>query len=170
MKTIIGSIDLLNRWVFNILALFFGLVTLLTIYQVFARYILNSPLVWSEEIVRYSMIWIVLLGTAVALRKGLLISVEIVLHIVPKKVKKIMEFIIILLNIAFLFILVRYGLIMIEVTSGQSVGALDLPVSIMYYAAPVAGVLGIINAIAVLIEIFTNKEEEEEKADGSTLI
>ena len=89
MEKFIGFINKLNLWIFNGLAILFGLVTILTIYQVFARYVLNNPIVWSEEIVRYSMIWIVMLGTAVALRQGLLVSVEIILHIVPRKVKKI---------------------------------------------------------------------------------
>jgi TRAP-type transport system small permease protein len=170
MNKVIGFVDRLNLIIFNILALIFGLVTLLTIYQVFARYVLNSPLVWSEEVIRYSMIWIVLLGTAVAIRQGLMVSVEIVLHIVPKKIRKVMEVIIVVLNIVFLIILIRYGLILVGATSGQNVGALDLPISIIYYAAPVAGVLGIINVLAVLVEIFTKKDDEEDKTDGSALI
>lgn len=170
MKRIIGFVDRFNGWLFNALAIVFGLVTLLTIYQVFARYVLNDPLVWSEEIIRYSMIWIVMLGTVVALRKGLLVSVEIVLHIVPKKVKKIMEIIIVLLNIVFLFILIRYGSILVELTSGQSVGALDLPIAVLYYSVPVAGVIGIVNSLAVLVEVITKKDDEEDKTDGSALI
>ncbi|WP_075618854.1 TRAP transporter small permease [Paenisporosarcina indica] len=170
MKAIIGLADRLNHWVFNTIAILFGLVTLLTIYQVFARFILHSPLVWSEEVVRYSMIWIVLLGTSVALRKGLLVSVEIVLHIVPRKIKKMMEVLIVLLNVIFLFILIRYGFILLELTNGQKIGALDLPVSVIYYAIPVAGILGILNALLVLVEILTKKEKEEDKIDGSALI
>jgi TRAP-type C4-dicarboxylate transport system permease small subunit len=170
MKVIIGLADRLNHWIFNAIAILFGLVTLLTIYQVFARFILNNPLVWSEEVVRYSMIWIVLLGSSVALRKGLLVSVEIVLHIVPRKIKKWMEVFIVILNLIFLFILIKYGFILLELTSGQKIGALDLPVSVIYYAIPVAGIFGILNALLVLVEVFIEKEKEEDKTDGSALI
>ena len=170
VKVIIGVVDRINSWLFNLIAVFFGLIAMLTIYQVFARYILGKPLVWSEEIVRYSMVWIVLLGTVIALRKGLLISVEIVLHVVPSKVRKIMEIFVVSLNIVFLIILVKYGFAILETTSGQNIGALDLPVGVTYFAIPVAGIIGLVNAVVVLIEIFTNKTNEEEKQDGSALI
>jgi TRAP-type transport system small permease protein len=170
MKTIIGAVDRFNHWLFSGIAILFGLVTLLTIYQVFARYILSSPLVWSEEIVRYSMIWIVLLGTVIALRKGLLVSVEIVLHLVPAKVKKVMEALVVILNIVFLFILIKYGMTLIELTGGQKVGALDLSVGVIYWSVPVAGVIGIINALVVFIEIFIKTDNGEDKQDGSALI
>jgi TRAP-type C4-dicarboxylate transport system permease small subunit len=170
MKMIIGIVNRFNHWIFSGVAILFGLVTLLTIYQVFARYILGSPLVWSEEIVRYSMVWIVLLGTVIALRKGLLVSVEIVLHIVPSKVKKIMEIVIVILNIVFLIILIKYGITLIEITSGQKVGSLDLPVGVYYWSIPVAGIIGVINALVVLLEIFIKKDDGEEKQDGSALI
>ena len=163
-------VDRLNRGLLGLIAFIFGLVTLLTIYQVFARYVLNSPLVWSEEIIRYSMVWIVLLGTAIALRKGLLISVEVILQVVPKKLKKILEIIIVGLNVVFLSFLIIYGMELIHITSGQKVGALDLPVSVIYWAVPVSGAIGIINALIVFIEIFTGKDKEEDKIDGSALI
>lgn len=170
MKTIISVVNRLNQFIFNVIAILFGLATLLTICQVFARYVLRSPLVGTEEIIRYSVIWIVLLGTAIALRKGLLVSVEIVLHIVPRKIKKIMEIIVIVLNIMFLFILTIYGFNLLEITSGQKVGALDLPVAVFYYSIPISGILGILNAFVVLVEKISNKQEEEDEPDGSTLI
>jgi len=170
MNSVIKIVDHFNRWLINLLALFFGLVTLLTIYQVFARYVLKSPLVWSEEIIRYAMIWIVLLGTVVALRKGLLVSVEIVLHLVPGKIKKVFEVLIVILNIYFFFLFIKYGMTIVEITSAQKVGALDLPVAVIYWAVPVTGVIGIINSLVVLIELLTKSVSEEDKQDGSTLI
>jgi TRAP-type C4-dicarboxylate transport system permease small subunit len=170
MKTVINVVDRFNHWLFNAIALLFGLVTLLTIYQVFARYVLKSPLVWSEEIIRYTMIWIVLLGTVIALRKGLMVSVEIVLHLVPQKVKKVFELIIVILNIVFFVILIKYGMILIEITALQKVGALDLPVGVYYWSVPVAGAIGIINALVVLIELFIKNDNGEDKQDGSALI
>lgn len=170
MRGFIKLVDLLNHWVFNFLAVVFGGIAVLTVYQVFARYVLNSPLVWSEEIIKYLMIWIVLLGTAIALRKGLLISVEIVLHIVPKIIQKIMQAIITILNMVFLVLLVQYGFKILETIQGQTTGALELPVSWTYAAIPVASILALINCIAVFIEIFVSKEDSEVDNDGTTII
>lgn len=169
MRSFIKVIDKINHWVFNLLAILFGFTAILTIYQVFARYILNDPLVWSEELIKYLMIWIVLLGTAVALRKGLLISVEIVLHIVPIKIKKVLQIIIIIINFVFLAFLALYGFEIMETLQGQTTGALDLPVSWTYASIPIGSCLAMVNCLAVLIELFTLSEEEDGK-DGSPII
>ncbi|MEK3992249.1 TRAP transporter small permease [Robertmurraya sp. FSL R5-0851] len=170
MRGFINLVDLLNHWLFNFLAIVFGGIAILTVYQVFARYVLNSPLVWSEEIIKYLMIWIVLLGTAIALRKGLLISVEIVLHIVPKKIQKVMQIIITLFNITFLFLLVQYGFTILETIQGQTTGAIELPVSWTYAAIPVASIIALVNCIAVFIEIFISKDESGVDNNGTTII
>lgn len=168
MKKIVSAIDRLNNWIFYFIAIIFGLVALLTIYQVFARYVLNNPLIWSEAIVRYSMVWIVLLGTAIALRKGLLISVEAVLYLVPKKVKRLMELIIIVINLIFLVLLIKFGFEIMGNLANQRTGALNISVAWIYAAIPAGSILGVINCIAVLYEIITKKEEEGQ--DGSTII
>lgn len=92
MRKLTFITDVFNKWILNILGVLFGIVSLITLYQVFARYVLGDPLIWSEAVVRYAIIWIVLIGTAVALRKGMLISVETLHFLVPKTFQKILSF------------------------------------------------------------------------------
>ena len=40
------------------------------VIQVFARYVLNNPTGWSEELARYIFVWITMLGSAVVLKQG----------------------------------------------------------------------------------------------------
>lgn len=166
MRGFIAIIDKFNHILFNFLAVLFGGIALLTIYQVFARYALNSPLVWSEEVVRTLMVWIVLLGTAIALRKGSLISVEIILHLVPKKVRRILDLIIITLNVVYMVLLTKYGFIIMDSLKGQTTGALEIPVSWAYAAIPVGAIMALINSLVVVIELFTKKEEGEHQDDS----
>ncbi|MBG9567095.1 TRAP transporter small permease [Brevibacillus agri] len=165
MKSAIALVDRMNQWIFNIIALILGFTALLTLYQVFARYILKSPLVWSEELVRYLMIWIVFLGAALALRKGLLISVEIVQQIVPKTARKIMEIITVIVNVILLIILTKYGFGIMENLANQTTGAMDIPVAWTYAAIPVGSIIALLNSVVVFIEIFTKKEEENHGGD-----
>ncbi len=39
---------------------------LLNIAQVFTRYVMNAPLSWTEEVVRYSTVWLTFVGAAAA--------------------------------------------------------------------------------------------------------
>ena len=43
-------------------------ITSVTFAQVFTRYVLSAPLIWSEEVARYLFVWIVLIGAAAAVR------------------------------------------------------------------------------------------------------
>ena len=49
-----------------LLAMYFVLVVL----QVFFRYVLNRSLFWSEELVRFALVWSVMLGSAVVAYRG----------------------------------------------------------------------------------------------------
>lgn len=44
--------------------------------QVFYRYVLNSSLIWSEELVRYGLLWGVMLGAALASDRGAHVALE----------------------------------------------------------------------------------------------
>ena len=46
-------------------------------WQVTTRFLLESPATWSEALVRLALIWMVLLGLAVTLRQGALVSIDI---------------------------------------------------------------------------------------------
>ncbi|MFA1820155.1 TRAP transporter small permease [Virgibacillus oceani] len=168
MRKLTFITDVFNKWILNILAILFGIVSLITLYQVFARYVLGDPLSWSEAVVRYTIIWIVLLGTAVALRKGRLISVETLHFLVPKTIQKILTIIILIINIAFCLFLILYGFDIMRNLANQESGALGISVSWFYAALPVGGVIALINAVVSLIELIVGAEQEEK--DDSSIV
>ena len=51
-------------------------------WQVVARFVLSSPLDWSEVLTRALLIWAVLLGVALAFRHGAMLGVEILRSII----------------------------------------------------------------------------------------
>ena len=56
-----------------LLAVYFVLVVL----QVLFRYVLNRSLFWSEELVRFALIWSVMLGSAVVAYRGEHIRIDV---------------------------------------------------------------------------------------------
>ncbi len=50
-----------------VVGLFFAM-TVTVLIQVFFRFVLQSPLRWTEELARYLMIWLVLLASSIAMR------------------------------------------------------------------------------------------------------
>jgi TRAP-type C4-dicarboxylate transport system permease small subunit len=60
--------------IFDVIEQGLGVLFLLVMFvsvliQIFFRYVLRTPLTWTEEAARYSFIWTVLLGAAFAVRK-----------------------------------------------------------------------------------------------------
>ncbi len=53
-------------------------MTAIVSYSVFMRYVMNTPQVWTDELVGYLLVLLVMLGAAEALRRGEHIAVDLV--------------------------------------------------------------------------------------------
>jgi len=53
-----------------------GSIFALGVIQVFFRYVVQSSLGWSEELSRYLFVWLIFIGSAVALPKGFHIAID----------------------------------------------------------------------------------------------
>ena len=65
----------------------FVIIGILIVNQVFFRYILSAPPMWTEELTRYVFVWLAWLSTAVVFRRGQHITVDAISNIIPKKLK-----------------------------------------------------------------------------------
>lgn len=65
---------LIEFMLFVLMSAMFVFVT----WQVVSRYVLNDPSSWSEEAARYCMIWVAMLGSAVALKRGMHMSLTLI--------------------------------------------------------------------------------------------
>jgi TRAP-type C4-dicarboxylate transport system permease large subunit len=61
-------VELLTKLERLVIAGLMAAITILTLAQVFWRYILELPLQWSEEIARYCFVWVTFLGAATLMR------------------------------------------------------------------------------------------------------
>ena len=87
VKKIVGNLDQI------LMAVTMAIVCILLIIQVFFRYVLNSPLIWSEECARYMFVWTVMLGLGYNVRTKNNISVSLVTSRLPQSVQRGMEYI-----------------------------------------------------------------------------
>lgn len=53
------------------------IMSLSSLLQVINRNILKLPISWTEELSRYSMIWMTMIGTGISVRKGMQMSLDI---------------------------------------------------------------------------------------------
>lgn len=129
----------------------FGATAVLVIYQVFTRYVLNSPSSWSETAVTYGFIWLAMICGAYVFGQSEHMNMTFIRDKFPKKIQVFIEMIsecfVAFLATGVMLIGGYYGAIK---QMGQKDATLGIPVGIVYMIIPFAG--------ACIIFYFINKE------------
>ncbi|MBO8165025.1 MAG: TRAP transporter small permease [Brevibacillus sp.] len=159
MQRAIKIIDAINKIVSIVLSVLLAAMTFLIVTQVFTRYVINVSLTWTEEAARYVMVYAVFLGAALAIRKQKHVAIKILSESINEQKRKLLQLIVLLICIAFFFILLVKGIDMMEHVSKQKSPALRIPMTIPYAGIPIGAGLLILNSIAVILEMFSGKQE-----------
>jgi TRAP-type C4-dicarboxylate transport system permease small subunit len=77
--------DLLDMIVRKLLIIFSCLMTATVILQVICRYILKNPLVWTEEVARYLMVWMAFTGASCVIKQWDNIYVDFFINLLKNK-------------------------------------------------------------------------------------
>ncbi|OGA73296.1 MAG: hypothetical protein A3G81_03645 [Betaproteobacteria bacterium RIFCSPLOWO2_12_FULL_65_14] len=147
LKRVDGVVVTLTSWVVAYLTLQMCLAVLL---GVFTRYVLNDSLAWTEELARYSMIWLSWLGGGIALRRGAHIAVEFLRDALPQTVRSVIVLAGRLGVFFFLGVCLWYGVDLTSRVSAQSTIALGISMQIPYAAIPVGALLMAYHLVAVM--------------------
>lgn len=129
-----------------------------TFLQVFTRYVLNNPLVWTEEVTTFAFIWMVFLGASVGVRKCEHFIVDIIFQLIPEKLHKS---IILLghagvLTIALILLFAGYGFSMMGLTNVSS--TLRLSMFYMYSSVFLAGLFMALFSLENIFKVIISKE------------
>jgi TRAP-type transport system small permease protein len=111
------------------------------LYQVFGRYVLDHAPGWSEELARYLMVWMTMLGSASVLRSGGHISVTTLTDRLPPRALAWMLAIRDAALVATSGVLVWWGILFAEMNSVQESAAMEIPMTLPYAALPVGALL-----------------------------
>ena len=154
-------VNAINRFVMMLLVCLLALAFVMLFAQIVSRYVLRIPFLMGDEISRYSTVWIVFLGTALAAGENSMIKMEVVYSILPfaEKNKMFFEWISHAVTIIFFFFVLRYGLDMMKINSMQVTPILGIKMALPYAALPAGSLLIIMNTIASLCRLGEDKEE-----------
>jgi TRAP-type transport system small permease protein len=120
--------------------------------QVASRYVLDLPLIWTEETGRHLMIWMVFLASTVIYRRGQHIAIDLFGARLGHRGRAVIGIVIALLLAFFFFLMVRYGWELTTRTMNQRSSALRYPMGYAYAALPVSGALLLLYAIENLFK------------------
>ncbi len=126
------------------LASLMAIMTLDVLWGVFTRYAMGAQASWSEELARFLLIWIGILGAAYASGQNMHLAIDLVSTKLSDAANKRLNLFIRGLIIAFALVVLVIGgarLIYISQVLGQLSPALRLPMSFVYAAVPLSGLL-----------------------------
>jgi TRAP-type C4-dicarboxylate transport system permease small subunit len=114
-------------------------MVLIIFAQVLARYAFSNSLSWSEEIGRYLFVWMTFIGSAIAVRNKLHVSLDMFVSHLPHRLQKICLLISYVSMVIFTAVLIYGGYRFVVRGSQQISAAMQIPMHYVYIVLP-AGV------------------------------
>ena len=101
LKTILTNLDAI------ITGVTLTICVVLVNANVIMRYFFNNPIHWAEEVVTSLFVWTVFIGSAYAYRKHSHLGVDILVNILPDKVRKVVKSVMSVVELLVLIMLTR---------------------------------------------------------------
>lgn len=137
-------IERVHKYLGFFLVALLALMTIDVLLGVFTRYVLGSQLSWTEELARFLLIWIGMLGTAYASGERMHLSIDLLGPSLNATQQRWLQLAVTLAVILFAGAVLVVGgsrLLYITAKLGQSSAALRLPMTAVYSVVPVSGLL-----------------------------
>lgn len=163
MNKMINIIDRCLEWI--MVTLMAVLVVDVT-WQVVTRYLLGEASSFSEEVARYLLIWIGLLGSSYAYRKKMHLAFDLITNKVTGRIKFWMEMIIHVFIIFFSVVVLIFGgwyLVQLTWELNQLSASLQISLAYVYFALPLSGFLIVVYALNFIRLIVTEGPIEVEQ-------
>ena len=157
MRRFVAVMDGINTLVTAIVSALLAIVALAVMTQVLVRFVLtaagiNISAPWTEELARYTLIWMVFLGAAVGVRHARMIALEFGVRKLPARAGVPIRYAVMIMSIAFFGLLFWVGLDFLELGRSETSPVLGITKDRVYWAMPVGMVLMILNSLALIAE------------------
>lgn len=158
----------IDKALYVFLATLMALMVVNVLWQVASRYIFKAPNSFTDELARFLLIWIGLLGASYATGKKLHLAIDLLpSRLEGKSSQRLNIFIHVLISLFAFFVMVWGGinLVYITLTLEQTSAALQLPLGYVYMVLPLSGMLMIYYSIANLA-LPPGPDQEKGKNEG----
>jgi TRAP-type C4-dicarboxylate transport system permease small subunit len=145
MTTVVRTLERLADW---LLIALFVLIFALVLAQVVFRYVLNDPLVWSEELARLAFVWVAMLTWGLGARRRSHIAVTFLPDMLSRTPRLLLAILVQVLIIVFCAILAWHGVTLTARNTDMSLVTLDIPYAIVYIVVPLGAAIVVLYCLA----------------------
>lgn len=141
-----------------------GAAVINVLWQVITRWIIGDPSSYTEELARYLLIWVGLLGSAYAAGKKLHLAIDLLPNALDGHRRNVLEIVIEAIILLFALSVMVVGgirLMGLAFQMGQISAAMGIPLGYVYLVLPLSGFLIAFYAIASIYERIRAAAERE---------
>lgn len=135
------KVDNVIKW---FLIVIMATMTINVLWQVFTRFVLQSPSSYTEELARYMLIWLGILGASYVAGQKMHLAIDLLSLKLKGKSKSYLEIFIqslIFLFSLFVMVIGGFNLVQITLSLNQISAALQVPLGYVYAIVPVSGLI-----------------------------
>ena len=153
-----------ERWTtgfsMGVACLMLAIASVLGMFQIITRFVLEQPAEWSEILIRLSLIWIVFMGILMVFRQGAMVSVDVLYRWSPPRIRRVLDWVVCLAALVLIAVIIWWGWDYSLRGRVQSMAGLE-SISMFwgYVAMPVGGMFCVIGLIGNLIDPQRNELE-----------
>jgi TRAP-type C4-dicarboxylate transport system permease small subunit len=137
-----------------------AIASVLGMFQIVTRFVLEQPAEWTEILIRLSLIWMVFLGIPMAFRQGAMVSVDVLYRWSPPRIRRVLDWVVCLAALALIGVILWWGWDYAVRGRVQSMAGLE-SISMFwgYLALPVGALFCVLGIIGNLIDPQRNELE-----------
>jgi len=122
-------------------------MTIVVFSQVIARYVLQAPLSWSEELARFLLMWLSMLSAAYGFKTKSHFALKFLVERVPNLAQRFVAVLVHLVVALFFAVLLYYSVIFVNGVDGHIAPALQISMQIPYASIVVGCALILIETL-----------------------
>lgn len=158
-----SSIDFFLKWV---LVVIMAVMAINVLWQVFSRFVLQSPSSFTEELARYMLVWVGILGSSYVAGQKMHLAIDLLPSKLTGKPKAYLEIFIELCIFIFALVVMVIGgmrLVSITLLLNQISAALQVKLGYVYSVIPLSGILMMFYSIYFIQQQFLKLKEHKQK-------
>jgi len=161
LEDVAAVVDRILRW---LLVALMGVAVLNVLWQVFTRFVVNAPSGFTEELARYLLIWVGILGSGYAAGTRSHLALELLPEALEGAALHRLRIVIELCMMTFAVVVMVGGglrLVYVMLQAGQTSSALNLLVGYVYTVVPLSGlVIAFYNVVHIVEEVRALRDSE----------
>lgn len=168
MKALKKLDDIINIILKYLIILIFVALTIVALLQVFFRFVMRNPLTWTDEVCRYCLIWLTLLGIGVAAKRRSHISIDIICNFLPQGAKKVLGKFWNFCAIVFCAFLIKYGFDLVVLNMAQYSAGMHIQLGYIFIGVPLGALFILYYNLVQLLGLdvkYAQLEAKEKEAE-----